>query len=96
MYRFVVRMALRKHVPLRTCVENLQDSFKYTPGWDWFTTRTTISNLPFRKVLPDMFPLIVREPNHPTFMADRLRPESVSQLIVLSASDQRGEGLYQF
>jgi hypothetical protein len=25
-----------------------------------------------RKMLPDAFPLFVREPNHPTFIADRL------------------------
>jgi hypothetical protein len=27
-----------------------------------------------RKMIPDPFPLLVRESNHPTFIADRLRP----------------------
>ena len=40
---------------------------------DWFSTRPTIGNVFFRKMLPDAFPLLVREPNHPTFIADRLR-----------------------
>jgi hypothetical protein len=27
-----------------------------------------------RKMIPDPLPLLVRESNHPTFIADRLRP----------------------
>jgi hypothetical protein len=74
MHGFVVRITLRKHVPLRACVENPQNGFQHAPGRDRFAPRTTIGNLLFRKMIPDTFPLLVCEPNHPTFIPDRLRP----------------------
>ena len=33
-----------------------------------------IGNVLLRKMTPDPFPLLVRESNHPIFIADRLRP----------------------
>src|SRR6266487_1207782 len=74
MYRFVVGIALRQHMPLRTRVENPQDCFKNATCRDGFASGTTIGNVLLRKMHPDPFPLLVRESNHPTFIADRLRP----------------------
>ena len=74
MHRFVVRIALRQHMPLRTRVNNPQDGFEHAPRRDRFASSTAVGNMLFRKVFPDAFPLLVAEPNHPTFIADRLRP----------------------
>ena len=74
MYRFVVGIALRQHMPLRTCVEKPQDCFKNATCRDRLASGTTIGNVFLRKMIPDPFPLLVREPNHPIFIADRLRP----------------------
>ena len=74
MYGFVVRIALRQHVPLRTGVENPQHRFKDTTRGNRLSTRTPIRNVFFRKMIPDAFPLPVREPNHSTFIADRQQP----------------------
>src|SRR5262249_27766261 len=71
MYRFVVGIALRQHVPLRACVENPPDSFKHTARRSRFAPRTSIGNILLRKIIPDAFPLLVREPNHSTFISDR-------------------------
>ena len=71
MHSFVVRVALRQHVPLRACVENPQDRFKHTTRRSRFAPRTSIRNILLRKVIPDAFPLLVREPNHSTFISDR-------------------------
>src|SRR5438874_5509125 len=73
MYRFVVGIALRQHMPLRTCVENPQDCFKNATCRNEFASGTTIGNVLLRKMHPDPFPLLVRESNHPTVIADRLR-----------------------
>src|SRR5262245_53784457 len=73
MHSFVVRVALRQHVPLRACVENPQDYFKNATCRDGFASGTTIGNVLLRKMHPDPFPLFVRESNHPTLIADRLR-----------------------
>src|SRR5438132_2397161 len=71
MHSFVVRVALRQHVPLRACVENPQDRFEHTTRWSRFAPRTSIGNILLRKMIPDAFPLLVREPNHSTFISDR-------------------------
>src|SRR5467141_4366898 len=71
MHSFVVRIALRQHVPLRACVENPQDRFKHTTRRNRFAPRTSIGNILLRKMIPDAFPLLVREPNHSTFISDR-------------------------
>src|SRR6478672_5793614 len=70
---FVVRIALRQHVPLRAGVEYPQYSFENTSGRDRLASRTSIADVLFRKMSPDALPLLVCQPNHPTFIADRLR-----------------------
>src|SRR6516164_5646611 len=70
---FVVRIALRQHVPLRAGVEYPQYSFENTSGRDRLASRTSIGDMLFRKMIPDALPLLVCQPNHPTFIADRLR-----------------------
>ena len=42
MYRFVVGIALRQHMPLRTCVEKPQDCFKNATCRDRLASGTTI------------------------------------------------------
>src|SRR5262245_48666995 len=58
MHSFVVRLALRQHVPLRACVENPQYRFKYTTRRSRFAPRTSIANILLRKMIPDAFPLL--------------------------------------
>src|SRR5262249_36247544 len=74
MYRFVVGIALRQYMPLRTCVEKPQDCFKNATCRDRLASGTTIGNVLLRKMIPDPLPLLVRESNHPIFVADRLPP----------------------
>ena len=71
MHGLVVRIALRKHVPLCACVEDPQDGFQHTTAWDRLSPGTPIRDVLFRKMLPDAFPLIVRKPNHQPFITDR-------------------------
>jgi hypothetical protein len=71
MHSFVVRVTLWQHVPLRACVENPQYRFKHTTRRSRLAPRTSIANILLRKMIPDAFPLLVREPNHPTFISDR-------------------------
>ena len=70
MHSFVVRIALRQHVPLRTCVDP-QHCFQHMTGRDRFTSSTPIGNMLLRKMLPNALPLFVRQPNHSSFIADR-------------------------
>ena len=74
MHSFVVRIALRQHVPLRACVENPQYRFQHMTGRDRLASRTPIGNMLLRKMLPNALPLYVREPNHSSFIADRQQP----------------------
>src|SRR5262249_347632 len=78
----VVRIALRQHVPLRASVEYPQYSFENTSGRDRPASRTSIGDVLFRKMIPDALPLLVCQPNHPTFIADRLR---LAILVLLRA-----------
>src|SRR5215813_4895164 len=64
---------LRQHVPLRASVDYPQYSFENTSGRDRLASRTSIGDVLFRKMIPDALPLLVCQPNHPTFIADRLR-----------------------
>ena len=57
MHSFVVRVALRQHVPLRACVENPQDCFKNATCRDGFASGTTIGNVLLRKMHPDQLPV---------------------------------------
>src|SRR5262244_215517 len=54
-------------------VEYPQYSFENTSGRDRPASRTSIGDVLFRKMIPDALPLLVCQPNHPTFIADRLR-----------------------
>ena len=74
MHSFVVRIALRQHVPLRTRIANPQHRFQYMTGRNRLASRTPIGNMLLRKMLPNVFPLFDRQPNHSSFMADRQRP----------------------
>ena len=77
---FVVRIALRQHVPLRAGVEYY--SFENTSGRDRLASGTSIGDVLFRKMIPDALPLLVCQPNHPTFIADRLRLAILRQVLV--------------
>src|SRR3989440_10905540 len=59
MHSFVVRVALRQHVPLRTCVEDPQYRFEHTTVRNRFAPRTSIGNFLLRKLIPDSLPLLV-------------------------------------
>jgi DDE superfamily endonuclease len=50
---------------------NPQDCFEHTTRWSRFAPRTSIGNSVLRKIIPDAFPLLVRELNHSTFISDR-------------------------
>src|SRR5262245_28442730 len=60
---FVVRIALRQHVPLRAGVEYPQYSFENTSGRDRLASRTSIGDVLFRKMIPDALPLLVCQSN---------------------------------
>jgi hypothetical protein len=45
MHRFVIRIALRQHVPLRTGVENPQYCLKHAPRRHWFASGTLLENV---------------------------------------------------
>jgi hypothetical protein len=55
MHSFVVRVALRQHVPL-------QYRFKHITRRSRFAPKTPIANILLRKMIPDAFPLLLREP----------------------------------
>src|SRR5215471_4139995 len=57
----------------RAGVEYPQYSFENTSGRDRLASRTSIGDVLFRKMIPDALPLLICQPNHPTFIADRLR-----------------------
>ena len=69
-HRFVVRMTLGQHVPLRACVEYPQHRFQHTAGRYRFAS----SNVLLRKMMPDAHPLLVRQSNHSASIPDPLRP----------------------
>src|SRR6201984_2423326 len=71
MHSFVVRIPLRQHVPLRTCVENPQYRLQHMTSRDRLASSTPIGNMLLRKMLPNALPLFVRQPNHSSFIADR-------------------------
>jgi hypothetical protein len=74
MHSFVVRIALRQHVPLRAGVENPQHRFKDATRRNRFAARPSVSNVLLRKMIPDTFLLFVPEPNHSAFISDRQQP----------------------
>jgi hypothetical protein len=60
MHRFVVRVGLLKHVPLRARIENPQHRIENFARRDWFAARTIVGNMLLRKMFPDQLPLLVR------------------------------------
>ena len=79
MHSFVVRIALRQHVPLRTCVEYPQHRFQHMTSWNRFTSRRPSGICSSGKCF-HVFPLFVRQPNHSSFIADRQQSEFYCQL----------------
>jgi hypothetical protein len=69
MHGLIVRIALRQHVPLSTRVQNPRNRFQNSARRNRLPTRSPISNVLLRKVFPDAFPLLVRQPNHSPFIA---------------------------
>lgn len=57
-HRLVVRIPLRKHVPLGARVENPQHRFQDLTSGDGFAARTTIRNIFLRKVLANPLPIL--------------------------------------
>ena len=68
---FVVGIALRKHVPLRTGVENPQRCFKHTTRGNRLAARSTVRDVVVRKMVSDASSPIVGQSKHPTFIDDR-------------------------
>jgi hypothetical protein len=60
MYGLVVRVALRKHVPLGAGVEIPQHRFQDATCWNGFAAGTTVRNIFLRKVLAIPLPLLRR------------------------------------
>jgi hypothetical protein len=71
MNRFVVRIALREHVPLRAGVEYPKRPFKNLACRDRPAARPPVRNVFFGKVMANPLPLQIAQPNHSTFIADR-------------------------
>ena len=57
MHRFVIRIALRQHMPLRASVQNPQHGFKDLTRRDRLTAWASFDNVLFRKMISDTFPL---------------------------------------
>ena len=62
MHRFVIRVALRQHVPLRASVENPENGFEDLPRGNRLAASATRRNVFLRKVIPDTFPVLVVQP----------------------------------
>ena len=67
MHSFVVRIALRQHVPLRAGVQNPKHRFKNQTRRNGLTARTPIGNVLLRKALPDAFPFQIKQSKSSTF-----------------------------
>ena len=62
MHGFVVRIALRQHVPLRTSVQYPKDVFKHQTRRYRFASSSPVRNVLLRKMMPDPPPLLVSQP----------------------------------
>ena len=67
MHSFVVRIALRQHVPLRAGVQNPKHRFKNQTRRNRLTARAAIGNVLLRKALPDAFPFRIKQSELSTF-----------------------------
>src|SRR5271165_7064292 len=82
MHRFVIRITLRQHVPLRARVQNPQRRFKNFPRRNRFTARTSFRNVLFRKMMPDTLPFRIAQPNHPNIYS----PSAMSRNFEIGSS----------
>ena len=64
MHRLVVRVALRKHVPLRAGVQYPQHRLENSARGHGLATRSFRGEAFLREVLPYAFPLLVAQSNH--------------------------------
>ena len=67
MHSFVVRIALRQHVPLRAGVQNPKHRFQNQTRRNRLTAWTAIGNVLLRKVLPDAFPFRTKQSKSSAF-----------------------------
>ena len=59
MHGFVVRVALRQHVPLSTGVENPKDGFDDVSGSNRLASRSAGRDVFLRKMIPDTIPVFI-------------------------------------
>jgi hypothetical protein len=71
MHCFVIRIALRQHMPLRAGVEYPERSLKNMTRRDRPAAGSSVRNVLFGKVMPNPFPLKIAQPNHSALIADR-------------------------
>lgn len=64
MYRLIVGITLRQHVPLRAGVQNPQCRFDDLARRDWLAAGTAIRNIFLRKVFAYPFPLLIAQIQH--------------------------------
>ena len=64
MHRFVVRVVLRQHVPLRTGVQNPQHRLENLARGDRLASWSAFLNLLFGKMLPNSFPVLIAQFQH--------------------------------
>src|SRR5690349_13927801 len=64
MHGLVVRVALRKHVPLRASVEDPQHCFQDSAGWNGLAPRATVRNIFLRKMFANPLPLLIAQFQH--------------------------------
>src|SRR6187200_1677042 len=70
MYRLVVRIALRQHVPLSSSVQDPQHRFEHTSRGRGFGP--AFGSVLLRKVPPDPLPLLIAQPQHGHNSVNRL------------------------
>ena len=64
MNRLVVRIALRKHMPLRAGVQDPQHRLEHLARGDRLSTGAVVWITLLRKMHPDQIPLLVGQPQH--------------------------------
>jgi len=62
-HRFVVRVGLRQHLPLRSVFESTT-RFEHFASRNRFAASATLGDVFFRQVPPDALPLFDAQPNH--------------------------------
>ena len=68
---FVVRIALRQQVPLRTGVQNPEHGLQDGAGGDGLTPRSGIGNVLFGKMFSDPVLLVITQTEHGRTYRDR-------------------------